>query len=106
MKKSLKWHFWLLYHGCRLCPGEKRSRKNSKKGSKKKTNAEKKKSVPSARHVCQTSADETIFNACVKTPDEKIIEGSIKQLKHLLKYNLIVIPACLFDNSIKVFSLN
>ena len=30
------------------------------------------------------------------------IEGSIKQLKHLLKYNLIVIPACLFDNSIKV----
>ena len=66
--------------------GEKRSRKNSKKGSKKKTNAEKKKSVPSARHVCQTSADETIFNACVKTPDEKIIEGSIKQkCQHYMK---------------------
>ena len=66
--------------------GEKRSRKNSKKGSKKKKNTEKKKSVPSVRHVCQTSADETIFNACVKTPDEKIIEGSTKQkCQHYMK---------------------
>jgi hypothetical protein len=36
------------------------------------------------------------------TYNEVTVEGSIKQLKHLLKTNLVVKPPCLFDESIKV----
>lgn len=37
-----------------------------------------------------------------ETNKEVILEGSIKQLKSMLKNNLVVTPACLFDTNIKV----
>lgn len=37
-----------------------------------------------------------------ETHNELVLEGSIKQLKSMLKNNLVVTPACLFDSNIKV----
>jgi len=48
------------------------------------------------------SVKELILRNETTTEGDISAEGSIKQLKNLLKNHLVVKPACLFDNSIKV----